>query len=139
MSAHDSAAEAISRAEGRGSAALWFGVLAAPIAWVLHMVIGYSLEEWFACSPSSITSGEVLGLGVRSVAVLITVVFGAIAVVALLVSWRCFRRVPADDAETSGRARWMAIVGLMNSGLYLLIILGGIGPALLLEVCEVSP
>jgi hypothetical protein len=33
----------------------------------------------------------------------------------------------------------MAVVGLMNSGLYLLIIMGGFGPAFILQVCEVSP
>jgi hypothetical protein len=136
--AHHAEAERISREEGRGSAALWFGILGGPIAWVLHMTIGYSLEEWFACSPSTSSPGRVLGMDVRAMAVVITVVFGAIALAAGAVSLRCFARSSRED-EGSTRARWMAIVGLMNSGLYLLIILGGFGPAVLLQVCEASP
>jgi hypothetical protein len=132
-------AKRISREEGWGSAALWFGVLGGPIAWVLHMVIGYSLEEWFACSPSAGTPGEILGVDVRSVAILITIVFGALAAAAGLVAFLSLRRAPRRDEEGPKRVRWMAIVGLMNSGLYLLIILGGLGPAFLLDVCQVSP
>jgi hypothetical protein len=139
--AHTAEAEAkrISRAEGLGSAGLWFGVLGGPIAWVLHMVIGYSLEEWFACSPSATTPGEILGMDVRSVAIVITIVFGTVAAAAGLVALWYLRRAPRPGDEGPMRVRWMAIVGLMNSVLYLLIILGGLGPAVILDVCEVSP
>jgi hypothetical protein len=138
--AAEAEAKRISREEGFGSAGLWFGVLGGPIAWVFHMVIGYSLEEWFACSPSATSTGEILGMDVRSVAILITIVFGAIAASAALVSLLHLRRASSSDEDArSRRVRWMAIVGLMNSGLYLLIILGGFGPAFLLDVCEVSP
>jgi hypothetical protein len=139
--AHTAEAEAkrISRAEGLGSAGLWFGVLGGPTAWVLHMVIGYSLEEWFACSPSATTPGEIVGMDVRSVAIVITIVFGTVAAAAGLVALRYLRRAPRPGDEGPMRVRWMAIVGLMNSVLYLLIILGGLGPALILDVCEVSP
>jgi hypothetical protein len=139
--AHRAEAEAkrITRAEGLGSAGLWFGVLGGPIAWVFHMVIGYSLEEWFACSPSTTSPGEILGMDVRSIAILITIVFGAVATAAGLVALRYLRRAPGPRDEGSMRGRWMAVVGLMNSGLYLLIILGGFGPAFILQVCEVSP
>jgi hypothetical protein len=103
------------------------------------MVIGYSLEEWFACSPSTTSPGEVLGMDVRSVAIVITIVFGTVAAAAGLVALRHLRRAPRPGDEGPMRVRWMAIVGLMNSGLYLLIILGGFGPAFILQVCEVSP
>jgi len=132
-------AKAISREEGIGSAALWFAVLGAPVAWVVHLVSGYSLEEWFACSPSNTAPGEVLGLSVNTVALIITIACGLVAASAGLVAWRCWRRAADDGAATAQRVRWMAIVGLMNSGLYLLAILGGLGPALILDVCEVSP
>lgn len=130
--------ELITREESRGSAALWFGVLGAPIAWVFHMTIGYSLEEWFACSPSTSSPGEILGVDVRAWAIGITVVFAAVALAAGLVAARCWRRAK-EDGGTGGRARWMGMVGVMNSALYLVIILGGLGPALLLSVCEASP
>ena len=131
-------AERITRDESRGSAALWFGVLGAPIAWVLHMTIGYSLEEWFACSPATSTPGQILGVDVRVWALGITVLFAAIAVAAGLVAARCWRRAK-DGGDAGNRARWMGMVGMMNSALYLVIILGGLGPAFLLSVCEASP
>jgi hypothetical protein len=139
--AHRAETEArrISREEGLGSAGLWFGILGGPIAWVLHLLIGYSLEEWFACSPSATTRGEVLGMDVRSVTVLITIVFGTVAAAAALVALRYLRRAPRPGDEGPMRVRWMAVVGMMNSILYLLIILGGLGPAFILDVCEVSP
>jgi len=118
--------------------ALWFSVLAAPIAWVFHLVIGYSLEEWFACSPSATDIGRVLGMSVSSVAIVITVLFGLVAIAGAAVGLRCLRTIP-EDAPYSARARWMAIVGIMNSVLYLAIIVGGLGPALILQACEVSP
>jgi hypothetical protein len=132
-------AERITRDESVGSAALWFGVLGGPIAWVLHMTIGYSLEEWFACSPSTSTPGEILGSSVPTWAIAITVAFALVASAAGLVAFRCWRRSEPADGAVAGRARWMGMVGLMNSGLYFLIIIGGLGPALMLQVCEASP
>lgn len=131
-------AEEISRSESVGTLTLWFAVLGAPAAWLTHMVVGYSTEEWFACSPSTTSPGEVLGLDVRTFVVVLTTAMALVAVAALLAAVSCMRKIgPADD--TNRRPRWMAIAGIMNSVLYLLIILGGLGPALILDVCERSP
>jgi hypothetical protein len=130
--------EDVSRSESFGTRTLWFAVLGAPIAWVTHMMIGYSTEEWFACSPSTTHPGEMFGLDVRTFVVILTVVMALVALAALLAAISCLRKIgPAED--TNRRPRWMAIAGIMNSVLYLLIILGGLGPALILDVCERSP
>ena len=131
----------ITRRERGGSWLLWFGVLTGPIAWFTHMSVNYSLEEWFACSPATQTPGEVLGLGVREFAAVLTAVLAAITIAALVVSIRCWRKgraVPASG-NTPDRAQWMAIAGIMNSVLYLIIILFGFAPSLILGVCQGPP
>jgi hypothetical protein len=57
----------ITRQESRGSTALWFAVLGSPLAWGGHLLLNYSLEEWFACSPSATDRGEILGFTVDQV------------------------------------------------------------------------
>ena len=129
----------ISRAEGRGSAALWFGVLGAPIAWVIQLLLDYSLEEWWACSPATTTAGRVLGLPVGTFALGTSAVLAVVSVAAGLVSMRCYRRIAGRDDETQGRAKWMALAGIMNSVLYLGIILASFAPPILLGTCGSSP
>ena len=135
----------ITRAETRGSAALWFGLLAAPLAWTLQLLVNYSLEEWFACSPGSDSSGEILGLGVSTVAVGVTALLALLAAAGGLVAFSCHRRSTSDGGgsgaagDTPERARWMALAGMFNSALYLLIIVASFGPPAILGVCETSP
>ena len=139
MSAPTSALE-ITRREGRGSALLWFGVLGAPLAWTVELVAGYSLEEWFACSPATSTPGDILGLDVRAVALGISLATVVVAVAAGLVSLRCLRRIEPDATDrVHQRARWMAIAGIMNSTLYGLAIVTSMFAPLILRVCETTP
>lgn len=130
----------ITRREAAGSARLWFGVLAAPIAWTLQLLATYSLEEWFACAPSTHAEGEVLGMSVGAVASLITTALAAVAVAGLFVSLGCRRALRRSaESDVDQRARWMALAGIFNSVLYLGIIVVSYGPPLLLDVCETSP
>lgn len=131
--AHD-----ISRSETIGSWMLWFGVLGAPLAWLTQLVVNYSLEEWFSCSPSVTEVGEVLGMSVRTVGLIVTLGTGLVAVGAGVASVSCFRKTGGGD-ERSNRPRWMAIAGIMNSVLYLLFIVVGVVPTLILNLCEASP
>ena len=121
------------------SAALWFGVLGGPVAWTTQLVVNYSLEEWFACAPSTTAPGQVVGLEVPTVAVIVSAVLGAMAVAAWIVSVLCYRNMRANGDEVATRKKWMALAGIMNSVLYLIVILASFGPPLLLDVCEVSP
>ena len=120
------------------SALLWFGALGAPAAWVVQLTLNYSLEEWFACAPSTSDAGEVMGLGVPTAGIATSAAATVVAVVAGLVSFACYRKIDPGD-ETATRAKWMALAGIMNSVLYLIVILASFGPPLLLDVCEVSP
>ncbi len=142
------AAAAISQAEGRRSVLLWFGVLGSPVAWAGHLVGNYSLEEWFACSKSAKTQGEILGLPVHTMSMLINTAMLAVAVASALVAlaqWRRLRisseggqAVEASE-ESTERARWMAFAGVVEGGLFIGIILLGYLPAVTLGVCETTP
>ncbi|MGH2808600.1 MAG: hypothetical protein ACRDKT_15150 [Actinomycetota bacterium] len=129
----------ISRRESRGSLGLWFGLLAAPLAWITVLVATYSLEEWFACAPSTAARGEILGIGVVPFALGLTVLFGAIALAGGVVALRCLRRIKVTDNDISGRARWMAYAGILNTVLYTIAIVTNAAPPLILQVCQVSP
>jgi hypothetical protein len=132
---------AITRREGRGSAPLWFGLLGGPLAWVTQLAVNYSLEEWFACSPGADTTGFVYGFRAPTVAFVVTLVLAVITLVAGMVSVGCYRKLQraSGSDEVSGRARWMAVAGIMNSILYFIVILASFAPPVILRVCESSP
>jgi len=122
---------------------LWFGVLAGPILWFVQLNVNYQWEEFEACSPSATHRGAVLGLGVRTLIVVVNTVVAAVVLVALAGAVRCYRRtavVEAGGVRTTERMRdiahWMALAGIVNSVLFLLLIVVGYAPAIILEPCQ---
>ena len=119
---------------------MWFGLLGAPAAWTIELLSGYSLEEWFACSPATTTEGLILGVSVRSLAIVIPVATAGVAVLAGLVAAGCLRRISSEpDDHVTQRARWMALAGVLNSVLYGLVIVTSLVAPLLLDVCATTP
>jgi hypothetical protein len=126
------------------SKVLWFGVLAGPLLWFAQLNINYQWEEFLACSPSSGHHfGEVIGLNVRIWVLIVNAVATAGTVAALAVSVRCWRRtsvVPVGGVRTTEHRRdtahWMALAGVANSILFLLLIVTGFAPALILKPCQ---
>ena len=142
----EEAAEEISKDERRRSVALWFAVLGSPLAWVGHLGVNYSLEEWFACSESAHDQGEVLGIGVKTFSVVFNSAMVAVAVASGLGALGCWRKLKAADGDENGdeddpteRARWMAFAGIVEAALFLGIIVLGYLPSLMLDVCETTP
>jgi len=144
----EEAAEEISKDERRRSIALWFAVLGSPLAWVGHLGVNYSLEEWFACSESAHHQGEVLGVGVKTFSVLFNSAMVVVAIASGLVALSCRRKLLARGGDENGdengddqleRARWMAFAGIVEAALFLGIILLGYLPSLMLDVCETTP
>ena len=109
---------------------LWFGVLAGPLLWFVQLGVNYQWEEFLACSPSATDRGVVLGVGVRTLVVLVNTATAAVTLAALLVSLRCYRRSHGDVT------RWMALAGVINSILFLLLIVVGYAPAVILKACQ---
>ena len=136
---HESVRE-ITRQESWGSLALWFAVLGSPVAWLGHLVVNYSLEEWFACAPSTTHRGEVLGLGVETFSVLFNSAMALVAAASGLTGLLAWRRLSRDtDGDTLDRARWMAFAGVVEGALFLSAILLGFAPPLVLETCTTTP
>ena len=132
----------ITREETTGSWALWFATLAPPAAWAAQLIVNYSLEEWFACAPATEERGEILGLGVPTVALVVTTALAALAAAGLLVAISCLRKLRAAGGDAPGtieRARWMALAGIFNGVLYGIIILASYGPPLILDTCTSPP
>jgi hypothetical protein len=140
----EEAGEEISKDERRRSVLLWFGVLGSPLAWIGHLGVNYSLEEWFACSESAHDKGEILGVGVKTISLVFNSAMVAVAVLSGLVALTCWRKLKAqegneNDDERLERARWMAFAGVVEAGLFLGIILLGYLPSLMIDVCETTP
>ena len=130
----------ITRRESRGSAALWFGVLGSPVAWLGHLLLNYSLEEWFACSPATTDKGEILGFTVSQVSWTLNSLMALTAAAAGLISlasWRRLRR--ASNGDVLDRERWMAFAGMVEGVIFVGAILLGYLPPLLLDTCASSP
>ena len=99
----------------RRSFLLWFGVFGAPLAWFLHLLLGWTFEE-AACSDGSRRwwSGEhwwQVGLTAAALAV------GLLGALAALSSLRASRRGELSDPR--GRLFFLAVFGLSASLFFL--------------------
>ncbi|MFD2765323.1 hypothetical protein [Micromonospora eburnea] len=117
-----------SRARLAGGLLLWYGVLGGAVAWAVHLLAAWSLDE-LACARGSesiaaLPLWQALGLAV--------VIPGLVTVGALLVATLAWRRTAVAQATgTSGRAyartRLLAALGVWANLLFLaIIVLGGI-------------
>ena len=128
---------------------LWFAVLGGVVAWSVHLLAGWGLEE-IACSPVS-DGPNVLGVSLTVWIGALTFVLGAVTVAAGLLAWRFWREEGAADPDTGiepgsgdpepeelvrgGRAGFMALFGLAANALFLLMIVYGGVSLLLLRPC----
>ena len=101
------------------SAVLWFGVLAAPLAWAILLTVGYGFEE-VACSRGSSHWGfeAKTATVILFAATAVTAVLGAAAAV---LTWRRAQR--PESGDTRGRLEWMGFSGVVVSGLFIALIL----------------
>ena len=126
-------AEQPTKAETKGSAALWFGVLAGPAAWSVQTLIGGELPE-FGCAPGA-GPQEVYGVGIEAIIRAATGVLAAITVAGGVVSYVCWRRTRAEASSRHDRAAWMALAGVMTNVVFFVVILLGFVPTLYLSGC----
>lgn len=112
------------------SVRLWFAVLAGPLLWAVQLFVNYQWEEVLACSPAATDPGAVLGIGVRTWILLVTTVTTAGTLAALAIALHCYRRTRGEVAH------WMAFAGVANSVLFLLLIVVGYAPAIMLRPCQ---
>jgi hypothetical protein len=128
---------ASARTEARRTArsvALWAGILVPPAAWGLQLVVADLLFE-LGCAPG-VRGHVIFGVGLRTWTLVVTAGAAAATVLAGVLAYRAWRRVPDRPEVTwAERARAMGWWGLVSAGLYLLIILFGAFPPLFLNEC----
>jgi hypothetical protein len=108
--------------------ALWTGILAGPVAWLLQMQTGYALVPW-ACA-----TGHVFVLHLVTLAGLLIAAAGA------LLAWRDWRRFGKQWPQARGgpqmRRRFMAVLGLLTSVMFFFVILAQGIPSFILNPCQ---
>jgi hypothetical protein len=111
---------------------VWFGLLGAPLAWTLELVVGYGWEE-AACAPA----GMRWNIGSTWAHISIFAATAAIAVAALFsaaAGWRTARR----SADARGRIEFLAAGGVFVSALFLAAVVMTGGGVVALEPCAPS-
>lgn len=119
---------------------LWFGLLAGPIVWTIYFLLGYGLIE--SVCKLGLLESRILGLAtVSTVIVGLTVLALLITLYAGFLAYRNWQRIKDDELDGSQsdrpeeNSRFMALAGLLLSGLFsLTILLTGV-PAFILPPC----
>ena len=117
--------------------ALWFGLLGGPAAWSAQTLIDLAISA-HGCYPQLYPLRAPVIVGVRVIALAVSVVSVIVCAVALLVAWRSWRRTRGEHQEHSGRGseheaptaaletgegrtRFMALAGLLTSITFVLV------------------
>lgn len=113
--------------EGVGLGALWFGLLAAPLAWSAQLMADYALIA-HSCFPATGQRDTLLYPSVAAIVLILSALAILTAIAGIVVAARSYRRIggdhPADrtqfhDAPIAvGRARFMALTGVLASTLF---------------------
>jgi hypothetical protein len=107
---------------------LWVGVLLPPVAWFLSQQISYVLVPW-ACA-----TGRQFALLLVDLAMILLAGTGGV------MAWRSWQRTSQDHGDEAGsmllRSRFIALAGLLSSGIFVLAILAQAMPSFILSACE---
>jgi hypothetical protein len=110
------------------NSALWLGLVGAPIVWLAHLEINYSL------TPSACHSGQ------KTALIIVTAIALVLTIVITLIAWRSWRVTGATFAteagDVIGRCRFMALAGLGVSAIVVLLVLANFFPIVVLGVCD---
>jgi hypothetical protein len=110
-----------------GIAALWTGMLAGPIAWAVDLTSSYAIVKW-TCGSQHTVVLHLVTLG----ALAITAVGAAAAFAALQ---HAPNEATDDGPRPVDRGRFMALLGLLLSAMFALVIVGNDIPRLVLDAC----
>jgi len=107
---------------------LWWGVIGAPLIWLLYLQAAYTITTW-TCAPR------------RLVMLIITFAIAAAAVSATgWIAWQSWQRLrkstSGDDEVAAQRNHFMVLSGLGISALIALLVLASAIPIGYLQMCE---
>jgi hypothetical protein len=113
---------------GTGALALWWGVLAGPIAFALDEVLSYAIVQ-HSCS-----TGYHWLLHLYTVLALLLCLSGLVAA-----QW-CYRQLPhvasGEGGSVESRSRWMAIYGTASNLAFMVVIIALLIPKWALSPCD---
>ncbi|HEY0406832.1 MAG TPA: hypothetical protein VGC89_13960 [Pyrinomonadaceae bacterium] len=115
-------------AQTRGILWLWVGVLTAPLAFLLSLQIDYYLV--YKLCPN----GRMLTLHLVTAAFLLLAAGGGFA------AWRNWqeagRKWPGEEGSVTERSRFMAVVGLLMSAIFVLLMIAILIPQFIFHPCQ---
>jgi hypothetical protein len=116
---------------------LGLGIVAPPVLWIVQLFTLFMLEDVIACAPATRAKGLVLGIGIRPAALTVTAVLALATLGAGVMSSVLLARLRRrDGSDAAERARWMATAGIMNSVLFLSVIVVKIAGPLMIGACR---
>jgi hypothetical protein len=127
-------------AEVRNSKTLWFGMFASPVIWSLHLLIGYMISE--AACMTNMLGFRILGIG-GLLFVLVALTLLAMGGVIWNAwwsyrSWRYYASLNPEEEfplQAYDRDEFLALSGLLLSGIFFLLLLLNLYPFLVLRPC----
>lgn len=106
---------------------LWAGVLAGPLAFACVLTVKYAAAQW-ACQ------------GHRGALQAVSLAGAAVTVAAGWLAWRALGRLPAtsptDGGDPFAIARFMALLGIASSSLFVIVIVATGIPEWVLGACR---
>lgn len=126
--------------EIRASKTLWYGMFASPVIWSVHTLIGYFVSE--AACMTQMLAFRVAGVS----ALLVFLVVLTLAAMGGVVwngwwsyrSWRHYAQESRDESfplQAFDRDEFLALSGLLLSGLFFFLLLINLYPFLILRPC----
>lgn len=111
------------------SPAHWLALLAAPSAWIAQLLINTSMVT-HGCYPHAVPLVAPVWSNLRMVSSLVTASALLICVAAGAVAWQNWQRTRSEKpgsahellASGDGRARFLAMVGMLSSGQFLIAV-----------------
>jgi hypothetical protein len=118
------------RAAAPSDFTLWLGVLGPPLVWAVYFQFNYALARWFCHNHG------LMGLG-HAAAVVALLLAGAAGVLA----WRDWRLLGGGwpsgaESGTVGRSRFLSVIGMMLSALFVLLIAGNWLVLFFIDPCD---
>lgn len=125
---------------------LWFGVLGGAVAWSLHTVADWGIDET-VCRSGHDSMGPI---PLRPLLLVLALVFLGFSVAAAAVAFRQWRRLDgataqegmaADEVQAlrQRRAAFMAVIGFVANILFALMLAASAIAILILPACQGSP
>jgi hypothetical protein len=112
----------------RGGYAMWIGPLLPAVAWAVQMQLNYWLLRG-ACARGS-------NLALRSV-LLVAIVSVFVAGLGCWFAWLRLKDVwPTEHLERQARTRFLAVLGLLMAGMFLLVIVAQGVATLVFDPCQ---